>query len=160
MITLHVLSIEVNNLLQIELEQRRDIIVHEPQHVLEQNGIHIHKDHPPVAACEMQVILLRWILLHGDIHQKPKRVLLQDERVHQEHPPLFPNHHRHGALGFLVQPIIGQRPVSQTRTCGAPPDQCNWHHQTIHRCKLTRDKVVDKDEFMFVFVGLELRIAH
>lgn len=136
-----IVSIEVNNLLQIELEQRRSIIVHEPQHVLEQNVIHIDKDYSSLRRREMEVLLLRRrVLLHGYIHQNAKGALLQYERLHHKHPLLFSDHHRHALLRFfLQQPLFRKRHVTQTRTSGTTPDQWNRHHQTIHGC--SRSKV-------------------
>lgn len=79
----YILSVEVNNLFQIKLEQRRTIIVHEPQHVLEQNGIHIDKDHLTrlmeiimMMILVVVLLILLQLLPHGRVHQNPKRVLL------------------------------------------------------------------------------------
>lgn len=119
-----IVSIEVNNLLQIELEQRRGIVVHEPQHVLEQDVIDVDKDYSCWSGCEMEVFLFRCrVLLHGYVHQNAKGALLQYERVHHEHPLLFSHHHRHALLRFFLQPLFRKRHVTQTRTSGTTPDQ-------------------------------------
>ena len=73
LIQLVILRIEVNYLLEVELKQRGTIIIHQPQHVLEQNRIHIHENHPLLAPMIHNEILLLIILLHH-LNQNPKGV--------------------------------------------------------------------------------------
>ena len=128
-VILIILRIEVNNLLQIQVEQRRTIIVHKPQHVLEENRIHIHKNHSWLLAFGTE-ILHSFIFLHG-IYQKTKRALFQYERVDQKHPLLFSDHYGHRTLRF-VQHIFGERPIAMSWAGGAPSDQGNRLDQAIH----------------------------
>lgn len=97
------LGIEINYLLQIEAQQRRGIVVQEPQHVLEQNGVHVHEDHPSSQITDLPS--------RHRFHHKPKRVFLKNKRLNQKHPLLFSHDHRHGTVGF-VEAVMGEGPIA------------------------------------------------
>lgn len=105
LIQLVILRIEVNYLLEVELKQRRTIIIQQPQHVLEQNRIHIHENHPLLAPMIHNEILLLIILLHH-LNQNPKGAFFQHKWIHQELSLLLPDHHGH-LMPRLLEPLFG-----------------------------------------------------